>query len=162
MRFTATIKDKTRNLEVVWRDGTFECRIDDLVMEILAVPIAPDRLSILHAGKSYDVRKIASDMIAVGTSVYSVSLADPRSWRGWQKAQGGASGPLKLAASMPGKVVRVLVSSGDAIQAGEAIVVVEAMKMQNEVRAPRDGKVAALLVQPGQAVNAGEVVAIIE
>ncbi len=162
MRFTATINDKTRNLEIVWRGGTFECQIDDRVTSIDAIPIAPDRISILHAGKSFDVRKVATETFVVGSRTYTISLADPRSWGGRQKSHGGTSGPQKLAASMPGKVVRVLVSVGDAIRAGEAIAVVEAMKMQNEVRSPRDGKVTALLVKPGQAVNAGEVMAIID
>jgi len=64
-------------------------------------------------------------------------------------------------APMPGKVVRVLVRAGEAVEAGKGVVVVEAMKMQNEVRSPKSGKVERLLVSEGQTVAAGEVLAIV-
>jgi biotin carboxyl carrier protein len=63
---------------------------------------------------------------------------------------------------MPGKVVRILTTPGAQVKAGQGIVVIEAMKMQNELRSPRDGKITAILVQEGKAVNAGEVVAVVE
>jgi biotin carboxyl carrier protein len=63
---------------------------------------------------------------------------------------------------MPGKVVRVLAAVGDAVEAGQGLLVVEAMKMQNEIRSPKSGKVERLLVKEGQAVNAGEVLAWVE
>ena len=62
---------------------------------------------------------------------------------------------------MPGKVVRLLVKAGDAIEAGKGVLVVEAMKMQNEIRSPKSGTVESLKVKEGQAVNAGEILAII-
>ena len=62
---------------------------------------------------------------------------------------------------MPGKVVRVLVAAGEPIEAGQGIAVVEAMKMQNEVRSPKTGSVERLFVAEGQTVNAGEVLATI-
>jgi biotin carboxyl carrier protein len=63
---------------------------------------------------------------------------------------------------MPGKVVRVLVSEGDAVEAGQGLLVVEAMKMQNEIRSPKNGKVEKLLAREGLAVNAGDVLAWVE
>jgi len=63
---------------------------------------------------------------------------------------------------MPGKVVRILTAAGAHVKAGQGIVVIEAMKMQNELRAPREGKISAILVQEGKAVNASEVVAVVE
>jgi biotin carboxyl carrier protein len=63
---------------------------------------------------------------------------------------------------MPGKVVRVLVSEGDAVEAGQGLLVVEAMKMQNEIRSPKSGKVEKLLAKEGLAVNAGDVLAWVE
>jgi biotin carboxyl carrier protein len=62
---------------------------------------------------------------------------------------------------MPGKVVRLLAQQGEAVQAGKGLVVVEAMKMQNEIRSPKSGTVERLLVQEGQAVIAGEVLAVV-
>jgi len=72
-----------------------------------------------------------------------------------------SEGSQRVIAPMPGKVVRVLVKVGDAIEVGNGILVVEAMKMQNEVRSPKSGKIERLLVSEGQAVSAGEVLAVV-
>jgi biotin carboxyl carrier protein len=63
---------------------------------------------------------------------------------------------------MPGKVIRLLVNVGDEVEAGQGLVVVEAMKMQNEIRSPKKGKVERVLVSEGQNVNAGEALAWVE
>jgi biotin carboxyl carrier protein len=62
---------------------------------------------------------------------------------------------------MPGKVVRVLVKQGAAVEAGQGLLVVEAMKMQNEIRSPKSGKIEKLLVVENQTVNAGETLAVV-
>lgn len=87
-------------------------------------------------------------------------VLDPR--RRIRRSQAGAEGQGKVVAPMPGRVVRVLVSAGDAVEAGQGIAVVEAMKMQNEMKAPKAGIVAALTAREGAAVSAGEVLAVIE
>ena len=69
--------------------------------------------------------------------------------------------PPAVLAPMPGKIVRVLVKTGDSVQAGQGLLVVEAMKMQNEIRAPKSGTIDRLAVVEGQTVNAGEVVAVV-
>ncbi|HMD36978.1 MAG TPA: acetyl-CoA carboxylase biotin carboxyl carrier protein subunit, partial [Vicinamibacterales bacterium] len=83
-----------------------------------------------------------------------------------QRARGAAtdtgSGPQRIAAPMPGKVVRVLVKAGDAVQARQPIVVVEAMKMENELRAERDGTVAELHAREGLLVEAGSLLVVIQ
>jgi biotin carboxyl carrier protein len=71
-------------------------------------------------------------------------------------------GPKKLTAPMPGKIVRVLVSQGSEIEAGAGVLVVEAMKMQNEIKSPKKGTIQKILVSEGAAVNAGDVLAIVE
>jgi len=72
-----------------------------------------------------------------------------------------AEGRQQIVAPMPGKVVRLLVQQGEKVEAGRGLLVVEAMKMQNEIRSPKTGTVERLLVTDGQAVNAGEVVAVV-
>lgn len=124
--------------------------------------IAPDRLSILIDGKSYDVVRGTVSSIAIGERTYDITVRDPRSWRGRRQNAPGTSGPQKLTASMPGKVVRVLTTQGSKIAEGQGIVVIEAMKMQNEIRSPREGTVVAILVEEGSNVNAGDVVAVVE
>lgn len=91
-----------------------------------------------------------------------VSVRDPKrsSVGAGVDAQGG--GRATLVAPMPGKVVRVMRAAGDEVQAGDGILIVEAMKMQNEVQSPKDGRIAEIRVTEGQTVNAGETLVIVE
>ena len=106
------------------------------------------------AGQAFDV--------VVGSSYYSITLIDPKRLRGAANAGAHADGVARMAAPMPGKVVRVLASVGDQVEAGAGIVVVEAMKMQNEMKSPKAGRVVAMNVEVGATVNGGEVLAVIE
>jgi biotin carboxyl carrier protein len=72
------------------------------------------------------------------------------------------SGPLAVRSPMPGKIVKVLVRPGDEVKAGQGVVVVEAMKMENELRAPRDGRVKEVSAREGHAVESGETLATLE
>ena len=86
---------------------------------------------------------------------------DPR--RSGRKSTGRRTdGPLQVTASMPGKIVRLLVAAGDQVAAGQGLIVVEAMKMQNEMKAARPGKVTSIPVREGDTVTAGAVLAVIE
>jgi biotin carboxyl carrier protein len=91
-----------------------------------------------------------------------VAVRDKKRLRGHAGAGAGAGGRVTLSSPMPGKVVRVLLNVGDEVAAHQGVLVVEAMKMQNEVQSPRAGKVAEIKVAEGQTVNAGEVLAVIE
>jgi biotin carboxyl carrier protein len=97
----------------------------------------------------------------VGSKRFAVEVRDPRSLRGRTRA-GDEHGPRKIVAPMPGKVVRLLVREGDEVQPGAGVAVVEAMKMQNEIKSPKKGTVQKILVSEGAAVNAGDVLAIVE
>jgi acetyl/propionyl-CoA carboxylase alpha subunit len=100
--------------------------------------------------------------VIVGATEYSVTLIDPKRLRGASGAVAPADEAARIVAPMPGKVVRVLVSVGDQIEAGAGIVVVEAMKMQNEMKSPKAGTLAALHAEVGATVNAGDVLAVVE
>jgi biotin carboxyl carrier protein len=90
-----------------------------------------------------------------------VAARDKKHLRG-QEGAAAASGQVKLSAPMPGKVARVLLNAGDEVAARQGVLVVEAMKMQNEVQSPKAGKIAEIKVSEGQTVNAGDVLAVIE
>jgi acetyl/propionyl-CoA carboxylase alpha subunit len=100
--------------------------------------------------------------VIVGATEYSVTLIDPKRLRGTSGAVAHADEAARIVAPMPGKVVRVLVNVDDRVEAGAGIVVVEAMKMQNEMKSPKTGTVAALHVEVGATVNAGDVLAVVE
>lgn len=100
--------------------------------------------------------------IFVGADHFRIALTDSRRLRGSTGSTAHADGAARILAPMPGKVVRLLVEPGTRVEAGAGIVVVEAMKMQNEMRAPKAGIVTALNVEVGTTVNGGDVLAVIE
>ena len=100
-------------------------------------------------------------MVVIGGKRYAVNLVDPRRWTADSRGR-PAEGRQDLKSPMPGKIVRVLVKEGETVEAGQGVVVVEAMKMQNEMKAPKSGRVTSLAVKPGASVNAGEILATIE
>jgi biotin carboxyl carrier protein len=124
------------------------------------VEVEPGVYSVIAGLTSWEAR-VAGNEISIGEHRFLFEVDDPRRWRRSSHA-GGARGRVSVTAAMPGKVVRVLVSAGDEVVAGQGILVVEAMKMQNELKAPRDGRVTAIEVGENDSVKAGAVLAIIE
>jgi biotin carboxyl carrier protein len=124
----------------------------------------PGVYSVLMDGRSYDARvEEHADCLVVVIDGYrfEIEVRDPRRWS--RRSSGRGSGGVQtITAPMPGKVVRVLVAPGEAVEAGQGMVVVEAMKMQNEMKAPRAAKVLSVPVKPGATVAAGEVLVTIE
>jgi biotin carboxyl carrier protein len=100
--------------------------------------------------------------VVVGTERFAVMFTDPKRLRGSAAAAGVGDGAARIVAPMPGKVVRVLVQVGAQIEAGAGVVVVEAMKMQNEMKSPKAGSVSAVNVEVGATVNGGDVLVVIE
>jgi biotin carboxyl carrier protein len=123
----------------------------------------PGVYSVLIDGRSYDARveETAGPLVVVIDGYrFEIEVRDPR--RRSRHAGGhGGEGVQTVAAPMPGKVVRVLAAVGDEVTAGQGLLVVEAMKMQNEMKAPRAGKVLSLAAREGATVAAGEVLATI-
>ena len=120
----------------------------------------PGVYSVLLDGRSYQAR-VEEGVVTVDGFRYEIEVRDPRRWS--RQSRGGAhAGVHNIKAPMPGKVVRVLVAVGVTVEAGQGIVVVEAMKMQNELKAPRAGKVTGIAAKIGATVTAGEVLAILE
>ena len=100
--------------------------------------------------------------VHVGATPIAVTLNGRRRWGRKDEGGGAGSGPQRLAAPMPGKVVRLLVRAGDRVAAKQPVVVVEAMKMENELRASREGTVAEIHVREGMSVDAGALLLVIQ
>src|SRR5690242_3241943 len=107
------------------------------------VETEPGVYSVLVNGASYEVR-IAEDEITIDQHSLRFAIDDPRQWKP-SAGVAGAYGRASIVAPMPGRVVRLLAAAGEEVAAGQGIVVVEAMKMQNEMRAPRAGRITAIL-----------------
>jgi biotin carboxyl carrier protein len=143
----------------------YRMRLNGQEITVSCVRKNQDSLSLVVNGESYEVhceRTAETLQVALRGAIYECTVSDPRSLRARKKTGLADSGEQKLTASMPGKVVRIISVIGDQIKAGQGILVIEAMKMQNEVRSPKDGQLKQLLVRQGANVVAGEVLAIIE
>ena len=118
-------------------------------------------MSLVVGGRQYRC-VLDGDGVVIGGQRYGFEVDDPRSLQGRRGGGGGVGGPRPVKAPMPGRVVRVLVNDGQDVVEGEAIVVIEAMKMQNELRSPKGGRVVRVAVGVGDAVGAGDVLAVVE
>jgi biotin carboxyl carrier protein len=164
MTYDIAIDGQSHRLELNRADGRWSCRLDGREVEVDAVLARPDVLSLRIGNQAYEVKceRVAGDLhLWVGSARFAAEVRDPRSLRGRVRAVDDR-GPKKLTAPMPGKIVRVLVSEGDEVEAGAGVLVVEAMKMQNELKSPKKGRIQKILVSAGAAVNSGDVLAIVE
>jgi len=138
--------------------------IDGRPVEADALEVGSGVYSILLDGSAFEVQvepSAAGLTITAGGRRVPARVVDPRQWQGRRGAAAEAEGRQQILAPMPGKVVRILVAQGEKVDAGRGLLVVEAMKMQNEIRSPKTGTLERLAVEEGQAVNAGDVLAIV-
>jgi biotin carboxyl carrier protein len=164
MIYDVTIDGKNYRLDLNRADGRWTCHLEGREVEVDAVLARPDVLSLRIGNTAYEVKseRLASDLhLWVGSTRFAAEVRDPRSLRGRSRA-GDHLGPKKIVAPMPGKVVRLLVRAGDEVDLGSGVAVVEAMKMQNEIKSPKKGTVQQVVVTEGAAVNAGDVLAVVE
>jgi len=166
MIYDVIINGNTHRVELTKGEKTWLCKVDDTMMEVDAAFTARDVVSILLSGKAYEVKReralSGETHMIVGSARYSSEVQDPRSLKTRRSHAGAGEGPQKLMAPMPGKVVRILVSEKDEVEAGQGIIVVEAMKMQNELKSPKKGVVSKVIAAEGATVNAGDPLMVIE
>ena len=154
---------------VVTRSGDgFAVSVDGHTRQVDAARIDAHTLSLVVDGVwSNEVSTAANPAtgqldVHVGATPIAVTLNGRRRWGRKNEGGGAGSGPQRLAAPMPGKVVRLLVRAGDRVAAKQPVVVVEAMKMENELRASREGTVAEIHVREGMSVDAGALLLVIQ
>jgi biotin carboxyl carrier protein len=100
--------------------------------------------------------------VSVRGHQHEIGISDPKRLRGSAKPTDAAGGRAEIKTAMPGKVVRILIADGDEVQKGDGLIVVEAMKMQNEMRSPKQGHISGLRVSEGDTVAAGDVLLVVE
>jgi biotin carboxyl carrier protein len=165
VKLTGPSGKKVRIVELERDAERWKISFDGQAVNADVVEIDSNTLSLLLDGQSYEVRVTRSAdgvlKLQTGLQEFTAEVADPRSWRGRTQGALEVEGRQHVVAPMPGKVVRVLVQAGDTVEAGQGILVVEAMKMQNEIRSPKGGTIERLNVKEGQPVNAGEVLCIV-
>ena len=173
MTYEVSIDGRLYRVDLAQKDGQWHCSVDGSPVEVDAVLVRPNELSLIisgvpggiSGGVAFDVKREKSPQethLWISSSRYKAEVRDPRSLQSRRSGVGEAEGTKKILASMPGKIVRVLVSARDQVEAGQGVVVVEAMKMQNELKSPKQGTVQKILVDEGASVNAGDVLLVIE
>ena len=165
VQLASSSEEKTRVIELE-RDGVaWRVTLDGRTVAVDAVEIAPNTLSILLNGQSFEINMTPSPdgklKLQTGSREFIAEVIDPRAWSGRRHGGVEAEGRQQIVAPMPGKVVRLLVKEGDRVEAGQGLLVVEAMKMQNEIRSPKSGTVERVLAKEGQPVNAGDVLCVV-
>jgi biotin carboxyl carrier protein len=168
MKLKALIDDREEELLIKVEDGQVSAEIGGRVYNLQVREPAPDTfLFFVNTGvHECRVNKGATapgdfDVSIRGYS-YRVTIVDPKRLRSGQNSDRHHQGVTEIRAQMPGKIVRVQIEAGAAVEKGTGLVVVEAMKMQNEMKSPRAGVVVSINVKPGDTVNAGDVLAVIE
>lgn len=125
----------------------------------------PNVLSLLIAGKSYRILydpRSEGSAVVMGARRISYAIVDPRSLRSRSQAGASQTGVRSVTAPMPGRIVRILVQQGESVAAQQGLLVMEAMKMQNELKSPSSGMVTRISVEPGATVQPGQVLLVIE
>jgi len=170
VKFEVQLEDssgkKSRIVELERDAEGWRVILDGQPVEADVAEIAHHTLSILLNGQSHEIRVWPAPdgklKLQTGAQEFTAEVIDPRAWSGRRHGHVEAEGRQPIVAPMPGKVVRLLVKAGDQVEVGQGLLVVEAMKMQNEIRSPKSGTVERILATEGQTVNAGEVLAWVE
>ena len=164
MKIRVKAGEREYDVDVERDDGLFRVTVDGVARKVDVHKLEADFYSILTDGRSYEIsveREGHRYHVRHGAAQRTVSLTD-ETRRGREDLRAAGHGPVVVASVMPGKVARVLVSEGDTVVENQGLVVVEAMKMENEIGAPRAGRVAAVHVEPGRTVEAGTTLVVID
>lgn len=166
MQYEIEVGGKLRQVHVHRANGRFVVGLDGREWTVDATRIDAHLLSLLVNGQSHEVTiaaDAASGQLAVGVDGVPVGLTlnGRRRWGRKDDGATGGSGPQKMVAPMPGKIARVIAKRGDHVEPRQPLVVIEAMKMENELRATRAGVVTELHVEEGQSVDAGTLLLVV-
>lgn len=171
MRLTTQDGERRRVVDVEEKEGRLRVVIDGQEIPVDVRELSSGIYSLLHGAASFEVRVreeptgepgVSRMVVDLYDDEYVVDLLDPRRAGSSVATGAAAKGVQKLLAPMHGKVVRVLAARGERVSRGQGILVMEAMKMENELKAAVDGVVAELKAEPGTSVNQGALLAVIE
>ncbi len=167
MIFDVTVNDHDYRVELQrskeGENANWTCRVNGDTVEVNAATTANGVLSLIIRGVSYEVVAApGQQQLAISGQRYAIEVRDPRSLRARRSRASALDGPKKVVAPMPGKVVRVIAPEGTEVEQAAGVIVIEAMKMQNELKSPKKGRVTKISVAEGAAVNPGDVLAVID
>lgn len=162
MIFDASVLGRSLRVEVKEKDGRYAVTIDGKPHDVDYRETGRDFVSLLLDGRSYEAgleRRPGGCLVHFPADTLDVELLEAA--RAAAMGARKAAGPARVVAPMPGKIVRVLVAAGQEVAAGQGLVVMEAMKMENELRSPRPGTLEQVAVREGQTVETGALLAVV-
>ncbi|HMG33307.1 MAG TPA: biotin/lipoyl-containing protein [Blastocatellia bacterium] len=164
MRIETAIDNRPVTLEMEQRNGRVLVQVDGRTYEVEVLRPEPGILQLMVGNEVFEARvwmaSSGSLQVQLRDQIFSVEIIDRKHRR--PQHDHGLEGKQQLTAPMPGKVIKVLVPVGSEVEAGQGVVVVEAMKMQNEVKSPKSGRVIEIRVSAGDTVIANQLLAIVE
>lgn len=162
MKLLAELQEQKYEINLE-RDGTrVLAEIDGRNYELEASEPESGVFLLKHDNRIYQIYVAPNNLVNLGRHQFEINLIDPKRLRGASGGAGQTDGTIEIKTAMPGKVVRILVEQGAEVEKGDGVIVVEAMKMQNELKSPKDGIVREIRFSEGATVNAGDILAIIE
>jgi biotin carboxyl carrier protein len=162
MKLQAELNSEKHEVEIT-RDGEkVSAKIDGRVYELEVSEVEPNVFLFKHDTQIHEIYAAPNGIVNVGNHQFEVNLIDPKRLRGSSGSDVNTDGIAEIKTAMPGKIVRILVEVGGEVANGDGVIVVEAMKMQNEMKSPKDGIIKEIKVEEAATVNAGDVLVIIE
>jgi len=165
VKLKAIIEEQEHDLNVRIDGGRVRAEIGDRVYDLELREPEPGSYLFLRETELHEchVSKAAEGFeVSLHGSNHVIKIVDPKRLRSGQDTHGHSHGMAEITAPMAGKVVKVQIDVGASVEKGSGIVVVEAMKMQNEMKSPRAGVVVSIHVKTGDTVNTGDVLAVVE
>jgi biotin carboxyl carrier protein len=168
MKLQGEVDDKSFDIEIRRDSRQVFAVVDGRKYEIEVSEPELNVYLLKHDGKVYEVfvapqhDRGEPQNVRIGSNELEITLIDPKRLRGARAADAHAAGAAEIRTAMPGKVVKIIAAPGAEIKKGDGVIVVEAMKMQNEMKSPKDGVVKEIRAAEGATVNAGDVLAVIE
>lgn len=162
MKLIAELNNEKHNVNFQ-RDGeNIIAEIDGRPYQLEVSEVEPNVYLFKHNNQIHQVYVAPNGIVNIGNHQFEVNIIDPKRLRSSGENDSNSEGKAEIKTAMPGKIVRILVEEGAEVLHGDGIIVVEAMKMQNEMKSPKDGIVKEIKVEEGATVNAGDVLAVIE
>ena len=166
MKYTVTVSGQRVDLEIDFNDPRkIEAQVSGRKYVLDSKTVEPGVYWFNWDSRSIELRvtpAVEGYIVSVDGHQVPIEIDDARSALRKAAAHRGHDGEVELRAPMPGKIVKVLLQAGAEVSANQGILVMEAMKMQNEIKSPKDGVVKRIAVQEGSAVNSGDLLTIVE
>jgi biotin carboxyl carrier protein len=168
MKLIAEQNNERREIELTQNSSNLTAEIDGKKYEIEVSEPEPNVYLLKHENKIYQIFVAPNDKpsepfaVTVGNHNFEIKIFDSKRLRGKGVESGQTTGASEIKTAMPGKVVRVLAKVGAETKQGDGVIIVEAMKMQNEMKSPKDGVIKEIRFAEGATVNAGDILVVIE